>query len=486
MAGRKPLDHMSIIAPNLIASLALIFWPLVALWLYRLKPLVPATLWTILAGQLLLPVGTFFKFEMVPQFDKNSIPSLCALVGCMIVTGRPLPLWSKFGFTELVLCACLASPVITSLLNGDPIVVGGTVLPGVGVYDGLSALLSQSIGLIPFLLGRHFVRNIKDVYQILNVLAVSGLAYSVLLLFEIRFSPQLHFWFYGYYSSDFIQEMREGGGFRPMVFMGHGLVASFFAMTTVVACAALWRANSRVIGMKAGGLTVYLGVVLYLCKSGAALVYGLVLTPLVRWAAPKFQIRVAVFLVSLALLYPLMRITEIFPTQILVNVAATVNEPRAYSLQFRFNQEEELLQHALQRPWFGWGRFGRNRVYKEDWQGIGVDASITDGLWIITLGQYGIIGFLAAFSLLAIPIFRAARALRSAGVFPEALFPAALGLILAVNIIDLLPNSALSPWTLLLAGSLLGVSDTIFIQARKGTRQSDVALQPGKLRSSAV
>src|ERR1700731_298205 len=117
---------MNTITPNLFASLALILWPLVPLLLFRLKPLVPAILWTILAGQLLLPVGTSFKFEMVPQFDKNSIPSLCALVACMIVAGRPLRLWSKFGVTEILLCAYLASPVLTSLLNGDPVVVGGT------------------------------------------------------------------------------------------------------------------------------------------------------------------------------------------------------------------------------------------------------------------------------------------------------------------------------------------------------------------------
>ena len=465
--------------PNLFAYMALVLWPLVPAFLYRLKPLVPATLWTILAGQLLLPVGTYFKFEMVPQFDKNSIPSLCALVGCMIVAGRPLRLWQKFRVTELALCAYIASPVITSLLNGDALEVGGTVLPGVGIYDGMSALLSQFIALIPFLLGRQFVRNIKDAYQILNVLAVAGLAYSILLLFEIRFSPQLHFWLYGYYPSDFIQEVREGGGFRPMVFMGHGLIASFFAMTTVIAATALWRMRNRIIGAKAGGVTLYLGVVLYLCKSGGALVYGFVLTPLVRWAAPKLQIRIAILLVSLALLYPLLRITEVFPTQTLVNVAATFSEPRASSLEFRFNQEEQLLKHALERPWFGWGRYGRNRVYKEDWQGIGVDTSVTDGRWIIVFGQFGIFGFLAEFGLLAIPIFSAAKALAFAGSQPPAVFLVAIGLIVAVNMIDLLPNSALSPWTWLLAGSLLGMSETIPVRARTNVDRRSFTLQYG-------
>jgi hypothetical protein len=457
--------------------MALLIWPLVALLLYKLKPLVSATLWTILGGQLLLPVGTFFKFEMIPQFDKSSIPSICALVACLMVSRRPLQLWRKFGFVEVVLCAYLACPVISSLLNGDAIQIGPTVLPGVGLYDGLSALISQFLVLIPFFLGRQFLRNAKNPHEILNVLAIAGLAYSIPLLFEIRFSPQLHAWLYGYYPSDFIQEVREGGAYRPMVFMGHGLIASFFAMTTVVATAALWRTGDRICGMRTGGFTLYLGVVLYLCKSGAALVYGLVIVPLVRWAGPKLQIRVAIVLVSLALLYPLLRISEVFPTRALVDIAETFDAARASSLQFRFDQEEALLDHASQRPWFGWGRFGRNRVYKEDWQGIGVDTSVTDGRWIITLSQFGIFGFLAEFSLLAIPVFRIAKAAASTSSFCELHYLTAIGLILAVNMIDLLPNSALSPWTWLLAGSLIGRSEAIVGQSGAKINRKGLSLE---------
>jgi hypothetical protein len=463
--------------PNLFAYLALISWPVVASIIYRLKPLVSATLWTILAGQLLLPAGTFFKFQMVPQFDKNSIPSLCALIGCAVAAGRPLRLWTKFRTTEAVLCVYLGSPVITSVLNGDPLEVGGTVLPGVGIYDGMSALLSQFIVLIPFFLGRQFLRNIEDIHQILRILVLAGVAYSILLLFEIRFSPQLHFWIYGYYPSDFIQEMREGGGFRPMVFMGHGLIASFFAMTATVSAAALWRIRSRILGVTASGVALYLGLVLYLCKSGAALIYGLVLTPLVRWAPPKLQAWISILFVSLALLYPLLRIAEIFPTQTIVNVAMAVNEPRASSLEFRFNQEEELLQHAVQRTWFGWGRYGRNRVYKENWQGVGVDTSITDGRWIITFGQFGIVGFLAEFGLLGISVFRAAGAIRLPIALREALLLATLALIVSVNIVELLPNSTLGPWTWLLVGALLGNSEAIRVRARKQRREINAGVR---------
>ena len=463
-------------APNWFASFALIVWPLVAIWLYTSRPIVQATIWTILAAQLLLPVGTSFKFAMIPQLDKSSIPSLCALLGCMFVARRSLQVWRGFGLTEILIAAYLVGPLITSLLNGDNIYVGYSVLPGVGLYDGSSAALGQFIALIPFMIGRQFLRGPNNTLAILSALTIAGLAYSLPLLFEIRMSPQLHFWLYGYYPSDFIQEVREDGAFRPMVFMGHGLIAGFFAMTVAVASAAIWRAKIQLVRIPPGLVTGYLSVVLFLCKSGAALVYGAILIPLVRWAKPRLQLKVAVVFVTIALCYPLIRIVDVFPTNSIVDVAMAINEPRAYSLKFRFDQEEQLVARAWQRPLFGWGRFGRSRIHVEDWQGFAADASVTDGRWIITLGQFGIFGFLAEFGLLAMSVFRAAGALRSTETFGEAALLAALALIVSINVVELLPNSTLSPWSWLLAGTLLGCSEAVLARAKKQKKKLRPAL----------
>lgn len=455
--------------PNLIAYLALALWPVVAFALYWTLPRTSAMLWTILGAQLLLPVGAFFKIAMVPQFDRNSIPSLCILVTWLGAARRPASPGRGFGLTELFVGASLVSPLITSLLNTDAILVGSSVLPGVGLYDGISAVIAQAIALIPFLLGRRMLRDADDLVQILRVLAIAGLAYSLMLLFEIRFSPQLHFWLYGYYPSDFIQQIREGGGFRPMAFMGHGLIACFFVMTTVIAATALWRIRERIGGLAAFLPATYLAGVLAICKSGAAMAYGAVLAPLVAWTRPQLQLRIAVVLASLALLYPVMRLTQVFPTQTLVETAASLSASRAGSLKFRFDQEETLLGKVAERPLFGWGRYGRNRVYAQDWQGATVDASVTDGRWIITLGQFGLLGFLVEFGLLALPVFRAATALRAATRPRDAVALAAIALIIAANIIDLLPNSALSPWTWLVAGALLGSTESLRAPVPKRT-----------------
>jgi len=443
--------------PTLVAFAALLLWPVVSLVLFQTRPIGQAILWTVLGGYLLLPVGTEIKFEGIPKFDKSSIPSIAAFLGCLLVARQPLRFRNGFGLAEVLLLAMLIGPFITSQLNTDPIVVGNRVLPGVGSYDALSSVVAQLFVLMPFFLGRQFLRSAADNMDVLRVLVIAGLAYSLPMLFEVRMSPQLHTWVYGYFPHSFVQQMREGG-FRPVVFLGHGLLVAFFAMTSAVAAAALWRTGVRVAGVPAGVITGYLGAVLVLCKTLGALVYGAVLVPLVRFMSPRIQMRVAVALVGIALLYPMLRAADLFPTAAVLDAAHSVSDDRAASMKFRFDNEDQLLARAWDRFWFGWGRYGRNRVYDDE---SGQDVSITDGRWVITMGQYGFVGFLAEFGLLGLAVVRAARAMRYAGSGPEAVFLCALALIVAINMIDLLPNSSISPWTWLLTGALLGRAEAL-------------------------
>ena len=293
------------------------------------------------------------------------------------------------------------------------------------------------------------------------------------MLVEIRMSPQLHRWFYGYHASGFDTGVRYGG-FRPSVFLENGLVAAFFFMTANVAAAALWRTRTRVRKLAPAGIMAYLSAILILCKSLGALVYGAVLVPLVRLTGPRLQLRIAMILVIFATAYPLLRSGGLVPTGYLIDAAASLSEKRAESLQFRFEHEWQLLDRASQRITFGWGRFGRSRIYDE-W---GNDISMTDGRWIITIGQFGLLGFLAEFGLLALPVFRAASALKFVESERDSLFLSALALIVAVTMIDLLPNSSLTPWTWLLAGALLGRTEDLQRAARalrRGDRPSSLA-----------
>jgi hypothetical protein len=411
-------------------------------------------------------VGAGIKLaEGIPLLDKISIPALAAFAGCFVYARRRLSYRNGFGLPEVFLLMFLISPLLTSALNAGPVLSGARLLPGVGPYDALSAIVNQILFVIPFLFGRQLFRNATDIEEVLRALVIAGLLYSFPMLFEIRFSPQLHNWVYGYYPSGFNTEIRYGG-FRPTVFLENGLVTTFFVMTAAVAGGAFWRTRTRVRKLAPATVMVYLSAVLVLCKSLGALVYGAVLVPLVRLTMPRLQLRIATILVILAVAYPLLRVTDLVPTKYMLDAAVLANQERADSLEFRFHQERQLLERASQRILFGWGRWGRSRIYDES----GKNVSITDGRWIITLGQFGLFGFLAEFGLLGLPVFRAASALRFAESERDRVFLGALALIIAINMIDLLPNASLSPWTWLLSGALLGRAEEMCNAARQQHR----------------
>lgn len=463
---------------NTFAYIALFGWPLIAIALFSVLRLPVALAVTVLGADLLLPSGLSVKFEMIPQIDKGTIASLSAAAGCLFKAGRlPISFSSSKAMNVLVV-AYLMSPFITSMLNGDTVQSGNRTMPGVGLYDGGSAFLSQCIVLLPMFLGRQIIQRDEDVLDLFRVLVAAGALYSVLLLFEVRMSPQLHNWVYGFYPSQFAQAIR-GDGYRPMAFMGHGLLASFFLMSSFVAAAVFWRLRIPIIGLPAAGLTGYLGLVLLICKSLGSFLYGIVLAPLVRWGAPKTQLRIAVMLALISLTYPIMRTYDLIPRATLVSLARSVSEDRALSLDFRFTNDDLLLTKASERFWFGWGRYGRNRIYDEYGSEV-----ITDGRWIITFGQFGAFGFVCEFGLLALPIFYGFGSLRRLRHPQTLVLLGALGLLQAMRLIDQLPNASLGPWAWLFVGALLGKAELArrFVRRENITSTQDLAPVPHTAR----
>jgi hypothetical protein len=227
----------------------------------------------------------------------------------------------------------------------------------------------------------------------------------------------------------------------------------------------------------------YLGVVLVLCKTLGAFVYGVVLAPLVRWASPRMQMHVATVLVAVALTYPVLRTMDLVPTTFMIETTELISNPdRADSLKTRFINERMLLDRASQRFWFGWGRFGRSFIYDS----AGIETSLTDGFWIVTMGQFGFIGYLATFGLLGLTVFRAASALKFTNSRQDRVHYAALALIIAINIVDLLPNSSIRPWTWLLAGALLGRAEALRVSTKLGAAFEKTTLRVGNLASGAA
>jgi hypothetical protein len=91
----------------------------------------------------------------------------------------------------------------------------------------------------------------------------------------------------------------------------------------------------------------------------------------------------------------------------------------------------------------------------------GMIETITDGCWIILIGQLGWLGFLAEFGLLVLPVFLLWREIRYREQGDYSLLIIPLSLILAVNVFDMLPNATLTPLTWLMAGALTGYAETL-------------------------
>lgn len=442
---------------NAVAYAMLAIWPLVAIRLYQTKTIQVATLWTILGGFMILPVRTEVDLPLIPALGKHSIPVLSSLIGCWFVKHQRISFFANKGVLKWLVFLIFVVPFITTELNGDAIVSAGKFLPGLTHHDALSAVVRQILFFAPFFIGRRFFRTYEDQFLMFKTLVIAGLIYSLPMLFEIRMSPQLHTWIYGYFPHSFGQQMRQGG-FRPVVFMGHGLLVAFYTGLVLSSAVVLWENKEKVSKFSPKMISYYFLVVLVLCKSMAPLFYGVLTFFMIKKTAPKKQLYLAIILVTLALFYPTLSILKLFPHQKISEVAVSISAERAESLIFRFENEDVLLDHARKRFFFGWGGWGRNRVFDEE---SGKDLTVTDGRWVIVFGQFGWLGFLAEFGILTIIVFRANVASKFVNNKKELSLLSAHALLVGIIMIDQLPNASLAPWLWLLAGILLGRAEAI-------------------------
>jgi hypothetical protein len=264
-------------------------------------------------------------------------------------------------------------------------------------------------------------------------------------------SPRLHIWVYGFFQHDFAQHVRQGG-FRPVVFLSHGLELGIFLCSAFLAALALFRDAVR-NGSAAFFwffAAAWLYLILIVSKNFGALAIGTVIAGFILFTGRRVQVIFAITVAVVVLLYPLLRGAGWIPVEWVLAQVEAMDQDRAGSLRFRLMNEETLLERAGEKPFFGWGSWGRNQIFDP------VDGrmlSVTDGIWIILIGAYGWVGYIARFGLLTLPIIAFAVYRRSLGT---SFAPLGLVLILCAALIDLIPNSALVVYVWLMAGGIAG------------------------------
>lgn len=444
--------------PNSVAMLALALWPIVMVTMFARWRLQSALIWSILAGYMFLPEPPAgFDLPLLPPVDKHNIPAILAFVFILYRFGLRGPLLPESKLARILVFAFVLSPILTTATNLNPVAYGNVWLPGMDAKNALAIVVQQFLMLLPFLLARQFLAEGGDQMDLVRAFAIAGLIYSIPMLVEIRLSPQLHRWVYGFHQHDFFQTMRFGG-WRPMVFMYHGIWVAFFTLTALVCAVAMWRSTTGAASGRWLAAVVYLAAILILAKSLGAILYALLMLPLLLMLTSRMLLRTAVVLALLATSYPLLKGAGLVPETQMLELAAQIDPDRAGSLQFRFDQETDLMDRANEKPLFGWGSYARNQFFDPRTAEL---VSITDGRWIIIIGVYGWVGFLAEFGLLMLPLLMLWRLTNRPEGQQIAATAAPLCLLLAINLVDLLPNSTITPITWLISGALLGHAERI-------------------------
>lgn len=438
--------------PNTLAYLALICWPVVAVLIYRIRKLstLAATFWVVVGGYLFLPVKAQIDLPMVPALNQITIPAISAAMCCVFVRRVPIKVLPNRGVMRWLFICLLLAPLFSVLANPEPMFDGAQQKPGLTLYDAIADTMATYLKILPLLLGLSLVRSHQDIARLLKLIVYAALIYSPLILLEIRISPQLHTWVYGFFPHEFIQQMRFDG-FRPVVFLGHGLLVAIFVAVALCATAALWRNKYRLSNLSLGFFVLYFAAILILCKAVGAWILGLGTLVCILTLSPRMQARVSILVAMLVLAYPLLALNGLIPYQKFIDFSEIFGQDRAQSVAFRFLQETALLEHAAKKIEFGWGIWGRHQL----------SDSVSDGHLIGVLGVYGLWGYIAKAGLLLAILLRAAQGIkrlpdpRASGLMAGALS------ILMLVMVDQIPNSSLTPYFWLVLGGVMGATSRL-------------------------
>ena len=455
--------------------LALAAWlPFTVLAFAVMRPNQAAML-VLLGGMLFLPEVAYFDAPLVPPVGKHEIAAGCALLGLLVRSPGRLRLPRLGRGADFLLVLVGVSGTITVLLNHDAVSYGPLLLPGTSARDVLSFGVRDAFDvLLPYLVGRMCIQSTRDVRALLRVVLGLGLVYSLLIIFELRFSPNLHRWIYGYHAREDFSQTIRWGGYRPTVFMEHGLAVALLAMVVALVAAVQSRLHKRHWGLPSWCWALYFTVIMILCRGTGAILLGSVALVAILWTSPRKQLRLAALIAAICLIYPCLRFTGIFPKDTIVNVTSSVISPdRAASIKVRFDTEDLLMDHVGKRLWFGWGGNGRNRLYDSE----GNDAVITDGHWIILLSVGGVTLLYCMFGVMLMSIFSALRVLRKVPERSDQQLLAGLALVTACYVFDLVPNGMFNQAPLFFAGALTSLAAAL----RLGTGQSQPVASPAVL-----
>ena len=385
----------------------------------------------VVLGWLLLPMAAY-RIDLFPAYDKLFSIALAATLALVVYDSPRLAMFRP-GLIDLPMFLFCASPMATSIATG------------LGPYDGYTVICMRLLTWgFPYLIGRITFGTLEGMRDLALWIVIGGLVYAPLCLFEIKMSPQLSNWIYGIAVAGWDQTFRFGG-WRPNVFLQHGLATGLFMCSAATAAVVMWRRKcvDRMGPMRsvyAAGLLVVIAV---LCKSTGAIVLMLMALGFAALSRiGRSRIPVIVMLL-LAPAYMGVRATGIWSGDHLVQAANVVGEDQAGSLQMRITNENIIAARAMRKPVLGWGTWSKGG---DDESGFNKMNAVTDGYWTIVLGSAGFVGLVSFTTAMLLPALLLVRRLAPATLLDSVHSPAfAMAMIVIMFIIDCLFNAMPNP-----------------------------------------
>lgn len=434
--------------------------PACALLFAVLRPARACTL-AVLIGWLALPMSKI-PIKGLPDLDKVTTTSVGILLGTLFFQTNQLRGF-RIGWGEVLVFFFASAAVITSVNNG------------LGAHDGYASMVDKLLWYgLPYMFGRVFLRTREDFRDACQVVVGAAAVYGLLAMWEWRMSPQIHNRLYGFFQHSWLLGARWGF-FRPIVCFSSNLgLGGFFCWTGLLAVF-LYRGGMLrpMLGIPALGWAIapLVGLVtsmsfgpwgLFLIGLGLVFFWQAKRWRALMWVAPMFT-----------LIWMSARYTGMSDGKWLTDLVAELSRERASSLQYRIDAETKFVakSKAPGHEWFGWGGWGRNRIRDES----GKDLVALDGLWLILLSTYGLVGLMLFFTWWMYPLLQAVRA----GAWLER-DPAMLVLLVAVGLqaVNFLFNAFLDPVLTMLVGAAAlqlergGAGQPAHVPAPAGRRRS--------------
>lgn len=428
-------------AHNALAQLVLLGYPALVLVLFALLPLRRAILTAMVGGWLFLPT---IKLAVVgiPDYDKIVATNCAVALGCLIWASRDLLALRPKLIDIPILLWCIA-PSLSSLSNG------------LGTYDAGSVGFRQVlVWLVPYCIGRAFFKDAQALREMAIAFIIGGLAYIPLCLLEVRLSPQLNYWVYGFHQNQFWRNLRLDG-YRPVVFMNNGLMVGMWMATATVISFWLWLSGEKkLFNLPLPLIFSLLLVATILCKALYAIMLMLLALALLMVARFGKSLVPAILLLLAIPGYMAVRGSQVLPAeQVVTRAEILFGSDRAQSLGARLQQEDYMIRHAMERPVFGWGGYRRSwpvDSFTGEFQIRGLD-----GLWTIIVGKNGLFGVGLVFATLLVPVgYVLFRKKASDWGSPDQASHEVLSISLLIFACDCLLNGMFNPMFVVIAGAI--------------------------------